>query len=243
MTKERDAINEAHAFFNQDWSDGVDCNKCIIKKHVLFAHLTSEDLNQIHLPITDIELPLSEHLYSEGELGKYIYTIRSGLIKLEIKQANHSQKIVRLLSQGDITGLETLIGKKYHHTATVLEPCKVCKIPVEVIHNLQPHSKVLCEDIMERWDRSVCNADEWLAKLNTGKAKQRVLQFIVYLIKNSATAPEFALPSRNDMSSILGLTPETVSRIIADLKREDIIYYYGNGIYEFEVGNYSMHFT
>ena len=217
---------------NKVWNGEVKCDRCRIKELVLFAHLTPDDFNHIHSPITDIEFTPSEKLYSEGKSGKHIYTIRSGLVKLEIKQPDGNHRLVRLLTQGDVTGLETIIGEPYHHTATALKTAEVCKIPEDVIHNLQAHSPVLCGDVMERWSKSVHQADEWLAKLNTGPARQRVDELINYLIENSETAPEFFLPSRDDIASILGLTRETVSRAIADVKRDGRISSYGHGIYE-----------
>lgn len=217
---------------NKDWNSEVNCNRCRIKDLVLFAHLTADDFNHIHSPITNIEFSPSEKLYSEGRAGKHIYTIRSGLVKLETKQPDGNLRIVRLLTQGDVTGLETITGESYHHTATALKSIEVCKIPEEVIHSLQAHSQILCRDIMDRWSKSVHQADEWLAKLNTGPARQRVDELINYLIENSETAPEFFLPSRDDIASILGLTRETVSRAIADMKRDGRISSYGHGIYE-----------
>lgn len=214
------------------WKGEVDCNQCGIRDLVLFSHLTSEDFNHIHSPITDHHLGQSESIYAEGEAGAFIYTIRSGLVKLEVMRPSGGPKIVRLLTKGDVTGLEVLVEEHYHHTAVVLEPCDLCKIPVEVVHDLQAHNMTLCRDLMERWGRSVHSADQWLAELNTGQARQRVTQFIDYLVDNSESAPDFILPSRDDMSSILSLTKETVSRIIADLKREGQLTDYGHGVHE-----------
>jgi len=226
---------KSNTLLKKVWNDEVDCNQCGIRDLVLFAHLTKEDFNHIHTPITDHQLKQSETIYAQEDAGQYIYTIRSGIVKLQVLQPDGDIRIVRLLRKGDVTGLEALTGGRYRHTALVLEPCDLCKIPVQVIRNLQMHSQVLCQDLMERWDRSVHHADEWLVKLNTGQARKRVIQFINYLIDNSETAPEFILPSRDDMSSILSLTKETVSRIIADLKRDGLLFSYGGGVHEAEI--------
>ena len=85
---------------------------------------------------------------------------------------------------------------------------------------------------MVSWDRENSLAYEWLAKLNTGPARQRVIRLIDFLTNKSESTPEFALPSRNDMSSLLGLTRETVSRVVSDLKREGVITFYGDNTYE-----------
>ncbi|MGD2119554.1 MAG: Crp/Fnr family transcriptional regulator [Chromatiales bacterium] len=215
------------------WNGAVNCRKCGIRELVLFSKLDADDFNHIHLPIYDYFYPQSHQIYQAGEVGKHVYTIRSGIVKLEVENDSGEKRIVRLLGKGDAIGLEAIIGEPYRHFASVLGPGDFCEIPVEVIENLRHHSPHLCEELLLRWDRSLQLADEWLASMHTGNARQKVLKLIQHLAENTDDSSEFILPSRDEMSSILVLSSETVSRIVADLKRENIIWDLGNGFYEF----------
>lgn len=214
------------------WNGTVDCQNCKIRDLVLFSHLKVDDFNHIHKPINDIAFQQGDYLYREGERGKYIYTVRSGMVKLETSTLDGECKIVRLLKMGDVIGLEVILGKPYQHNAIMLEPGDTCRIPVEVVKNLQRHSDELCNGLMERWQKALDSADCWLSKLHSGQARQRVSQLITYLEENSVNRPEFFLPSREDMSAILALTKETVSRIVADMRRDGELIAHGGGAFE-----------
>jgi len=214
------------------WGGTVDCSRCKIRELVLFSQLSEDDFNHIHQPIHDFDYQQGSSLYREGEKGEYIYTIRSGMLKLESSLPDGTTKIVRLLNMGDVTGLEAIVGESYSHSAVALESGEICRIPVEVIHNLQKQSPGLCNELMIRWNKALTLADEWLVDLHSGPARRRVTRLVSYVESNSPHASEFLLPSRDDMSSILGLTKETVSRLVAELKRDGVLLDLGNGFFE-----------
>jgi CRP-like cAMP-binding protein len=75
-------------------------------------------------------------------------------------------------------------------------------------------------------------ADQWIVALGTGSAKQRVAQLILvlhefYAYKNDA----FILLSREDMAAMIGIAIETVSRMIAEFKRQKILYRFKDNYY------------
>lgn len=232
MASEQNFNIEDNELLSRVWNESVDCSRCQIRGLALFSKLEQNDFNHIHSPIQDISFEQNAGIYQENEKSGFIYTIRSGLVKLESQQDNGAKKIVRLLRRGDVIGLEAILEETYHHTSIVLEPCHVCKIPVSVINELQKHSLPLCKELMTRWDKALFNADQWLLRLHTGQSRQRIIQLIQYLVENSESEPEFSMLSGEDMSSILHLTKETVSRILADLKRDKLISALGGGQYE-----------
>jgi CRP-like cAMP-binding protein len=196
--------------------------------------------DQSLLQMSNLLLDRSSSIYHEGMLGENVYSISSGLVKLEMVLPSGDQKIVGLLSRGDVIGLESLIKMPYRHSATTLNQCELCKIPGTLINDLRKQSLTLNQDLITRWDTANRLAYEWLIKMNTGTAHERVMHLIDYLVENSDSAPEFHLPSRDDMSSMMNLTRETVSRVIAQLKREGEITFYGNNIYERQGNNSNM---
>ena len=214
------------------WKGQVDCASCKIRELVLFAHLDTEDFNDIHEPINDYYHIQGSSLYRQGEAGRYVFTIRSGVVKLELTSESGEKKITRILGRGDVAGLEAILNKEYHQTATFLEPGDVCQVPVSVIEKLKAKNPILCTDLMLRWDQSLTQADYWMADLQVGHSRKRVEKLIEYLAQNSGDSRQFLLPSRDDMSAILSISRETISRIVADLKRDNLIQPVDNGYYK-----------
>jgi len=213
------------------WKGEVDCASCEIRELVLFAHLDSEDFNEIHEPINDYYHIQGSCLYRQGDTGNFVFTIRSGAVKLELTSESGEKKITRILGRGDVAGLEAILHKEYHLTATFLEPGEVCQVPVSVIEALKIKKPILCNDLMLRWDQSLTQADHWMADLHVGHSRKRVIKLVQYLADNSGDSSHFLLPSRDDMSAILSISKETVSRIVADLKRDNVIKTMDNGYY------------
>ncbi len=97
------------------WSGHEKCQHCNIRKLVLFADLNQQDFDLIHEPINDIDFDCGENIYKTSDSPLFVYTIRSGLVKLVHELANGSCRIVRILRQGDVAGMEQRIYKMQLH--------------------------------------------------------------------------------------------------------------------------------
>ncbi len=212
------------ALINSAWESAEKCRNCEIRNLVLFADLTQEDFNLIHLPIDDYDLEVGETLYNESMPPKFIFTIRSGMVKLVHWLPNGNYRIVRLLRQGDVGGMEALNATPYLHQAIVLQKTSICRIPVEEIERLNRESPRLHKRLTSRWQKAVSDADIWLAHLTVGSAKKRVANLLLYLEKNCEQGlGKSLLLGREDIGALLGITTETASRIIAEYKRFGVI--------------------
>lgn len=208
---------------NQAWEGTEKCLQCPIRNLALFADLQQADFNLLHQPINDFSLEAGETLYTEKGTAKFVYTIRSGMIKLVRYLPNGSYRIIRLLRQGALAGIEALNGSTYLHHAITLQKTEVCRIPVEEIETLNGNTPHLYKQLTMQWQKSQSDADIWLAELTVGTSKQRVANLLLYLADNS-TEDSFYLPTREDIGALLAITTETASRIIAEFKRLGLIH-------------------
>ena len=207
---------------DEAWQGHSDCRNCGIRDLVLFADLDEPDFAHIHQPIDDFHFPRGVDLYQAGEPAKSVYTIRDGVVKLTQYLPNGRERIVRLLRQGDVAGLEGLFGQPYDHTATTLRPTLTCRIPCAVVQTLNAETPRVYAQLMERWRRSVARADEWLTALSTGSARARVARLFLHLLGDEGQT-DCHMFSREDVGAILGITTETASRIVAEFRRGDAL--------------------
>ena len=184
--------------------------------------LTAHDLDSILQPIDNLHVPQQAVLYEQNTAAPYVYTLRSGLIKLKVDLPNGCQRIVRLLRPGDVAGLETLVGERYHHTAIALQEADVCRIPREVVIKLDQSHPSVHQALQQRWQRSIDQADHFIVALSTGPAEARMARLLITLGCTS-DQPE-TMPTREDMGALLGITTETASRIMAEFKRRGLVH-------------------
>lgn len=205
------------------WQGTAECRDCGIRDLVLFAELNEQDFKLIHVPIDEIRHPAGATLYEAGRAGTALYTVRSGLVKLVQYLPDGTQRIVRLLRQGATAGLEVLVGQPYEHTAIVLQPALVCRLPKDVVERLSRETPRLHSQLMRRWHAAVHQADEWLTELSTGSARQRVARLFLNLSDHAGPDRECQLMSREDLGAMLGITTETASRTVAEFKRNGLV--------------------
>ncbi|MBL8355161.1 MAG: Crp/Fnr family transcriptional regulator [Delftia acidovorans] len=204
------------------WRGTADCRACGIRDMVLFADLREEDFALIHAPIDDLEYAPAQSLVRAGDTATSLYTVRNGLVKLVRNTLDGRQRIVRVLRSGDVIGLEALMGPVYESDAIALTPVKVCRLPLQVIQRLNRETPRLHQRLLERWHRSLKEADDWLADLNFGNARQRLAGLILKM--RAEHDPELStLFSREDMGAMLDLKLETVSRTLNAFAREGLI--------------------
>jgi CRP-like cAMP-binding protein len=205
------------------WRGTADCRNCGIRDMVLFADLQEDDFNLIHSPIDDLEFQPGDSLFHMGEAASSLMTLRAGMVKLVRNMQDGRQRIVRVLSPGDVIGLEALFVSTYESEAVALQNVKVCRLPVDVIHRLNRETPRLHQRLMEKWHQSLREADDWLAELNFGNARQRLAGLVLKMNERHATSGDVdavTLFSREDMGSMLNLTLETVSRALSAFIRE-----------------------
>jgi CRP-like cAMP-binding protein len=204
------------------WRGTSDCRHCGIRDTVLFADLNEQDFDMIHAPIDNLGFRPGAVLYAEGSRASGIFTLRSGMVKLVRVTADGRQRIVRVLRPGDVIGLEALGTGQHDCEAVALTDVSVCRIPLGVIHTLGANSPRLHLRLMQKWQQALKDAEDWLADLNYGTARQRVANFILKM-RSPTDGRTVTLFARDDMGAMLDLKLETVSREVSRLVREEII--------------------
>jgi len=113
----------------------------------------------------------------------------------------------------------------YQHTAIALQPAEVCRLPAPCVKRLLSSNQRLFHTLMAHWYRALSNSDRWITELSTGTARERAIRLLLWL-SELETGDSCSLFSREDLGAVLGLTTETASRTMAELKRQDLIQEY-----------------
>jgi CRP-like cAMP-binding protein len=204
------------------WAGEADCRNCALRASVLFAGLREQDFETLHEPIDQFSLKPGTALYQANDQGEFMFTVRSGALKLVQYLPDGSQRIVRIVRGTDVLGLEALLGQGYQHDAIALQPTEVCRFPTRIVQKLADDNPSLHRELMARWQHALNEADAWLTELSTGSARQRVARLLLRLVRDRESS-ECQLFSREDMGAMLGITTETASRTIAGFKRESLL--------------------
>jgi CRP/FNR family transcriptional regulator, anaerobic regulatory protein len=201
------------------WKGVADCQNCAVRDMMLFASLTQSDFDNIHSPIDVLAYKRGQSVFFEGAKAGYLYSIRSGRVKLLKTTLDGHARIVAVLNPGDVFGLESLVSDGCANEAVAIESVHVCRIPKSVIKQLSDRSPSLYTAIMERWHQALTDSSNLLSGMSYGSARKRVVNMILKMrLKQDPT--QTCLLSRQDMGSLADLKLETVSRVVASLVRD-----------------------
>lgn len=167
--------------------------------------------------------PAGRALYHEHDEAVDCYVIRTGLVKLLAYMPNGRARIVRLLGPGDVVGLEGLLSPCYCHTAVTIEPLEAARVSTEALRRLRGTRPEVFARLLEEYYNQLRCADTWIVEFSTGEIRERVTRLLSFLaeIEHGEGSDRLRLLKCSEMAEVLGVTPESVSRVVAELKRND----------------------
>ena len=209
------------------WEGTAHCATCAVRRYTMFAGVPAASFDHLLKPIDQIHYPARAHLYRENDSAEFIYVIRHGLVKLEHTTPRGELRVVRLLGQGDTVGLEAVLdrGNRYGQSAITLREVEVCRIPHENLIQLEREHPAVSEAVMRHWQRQLEAADRVIVDFSTGKVRERVARVLLRLAYDSRQQKlaDMEMLGVEDIAALVGVTPESVSRCLADMKRERLL--------------------
>lgn len=181
-----------------------------------------------------------ETLYPQGNRIDTVYFITDGLLKLVAYLPNGRARIVRLHRPGSVLGLSGLRGQNHEHTASAITAVSALRLPISAVLHLREDDPESYVSLIERWHDYLQDADKWIVQFSTGPIRGRVARLLSFLkdIEPDAAEGYIRLLTCEEMASILGVTSESVSRILADFKRQRILSHdddHSSEVYEADV--------
>lgn len=175
--------------------------------------------------------PAGQLLQVCGEPLQYLLVIKTGLAKARSLQKNEAEEVLYLLGPRDLIGIESLLGTQDVWLDLIaLTDVEVVRLPIpsfKKMLRLDPSLYLICiQQLKERLDTLTRRTMQ--RRLST---HQRLLEVMVDLaIKASGqdgeqlqTAPLVPFLPLSEMSGLVGVSRETVSRSLNHLKRRGVI--------------------
>lgn len=195
------------------------------KKAPLFAGLSEADQGKIHALVRQRRFDPGESVVREGETGEGLYIVRRGTVKLCRTTREGKEQVVAFLRYGDVFGEPSLLlDEPLGVSAEAVEPAVVCLIPKADFTALLATNPALSLAFARTLARRVESVIGVIGHLGLHDARERLAAYLGSLARGAGRrTPEgiaVTLPaSRAEIGKLLGLTPETVSRLLVVAER------------------------
>lgn len=173
--------------------------------------------------------PSDQPIHAFRETSQSYSNILSGVVKLTKLMPDGRQQIVGLQFAPDF------LGRPYsEETGIVAEAAtdiRLCSFPKAVLEKLIDESPEMEKRLHSQHMRELDEAREWMLTLGRKTAIEKVASFLLLIASHidpernrDEAATEIELPlKRADIADFLGLTIETVSRQLTNLRKKGVI--------------------
>jgi CRP/FNR family transcriptional regulator len=129
---------------------------------------------------------------------------------------------------GELLGMDAISGDRHQCDAVALEDSEVCEIPFADLENLFGHVPALLRHFHRIMSQEITREQNVMLLLGNMRADQRFAVFLINLSARYATrgysSTSFQLRmSREDIGNYLGLTIESVSRLLSRFKKQGLL--------------------
>ncbi|NJC99949.1 FNR family transcription factor [Candidatus Erwinia dacicola] len=207
----------------------IHCQDCSISQLCIPFTLNEHELDQLD-NIIERKKPIQkgQTLFKAGDDLKSLYAIRSGTIKSYTITQQGDEQITGFHLAGDLVGFDAISASFHPSFAQALETAMVCEIPFETLDDLSGKMSSLRQQIMRLMSDEIKGDQEMILLLSKKNAEERLAVFIYGLSRRFSqqgfSQREFRLTmTRSDIGNYLGLTVETISRLLGRFQKSGML--------------------
>ncbi len=207
----------------------IHCQNCSISQLCIPYTLNDAELDQLD-EIIERKRPIhkGDELFKAGEPLKSLFAIRAGTIKSYTITEQGEEQITGFHLAGDLVGFDAVGSGSHESFAQALETSMVCEIPFENLDVLSGKMPKLRQQVMRLMSNEIVGDQEMIVLLSKKSAEERLAAFIYSLStrfgERGFSPREFRLSmTRGDIGNYLGLTVETISRLLGRFQKTGMI--------------------
>ncbi len=207
----------------------TNCGNCRLNSICLPLALDLHEVEQLDRIIQRSRpLQKGEHLYRQDEIFSSVYAVRSGSVKAYSITDNGQEQVTGFYFPGEILGMDGIAKNKHASSARALETASICEIPFDKLGELSLRVPNLQKHFFQLMSQEIAEDQQLLTLLSKNTADQRVATLLLSISarnkRRKLSAANFRLPmSRTDIGNYLGLTVETVSRVLSRCQKMEVL--------------------
>jgi len=205
------------------------CSTCRLADLCIPIALEMEDVRKLETIVNRGQpLDKSAHVYREGERFDSIYAVRVGSIKTYKLTPEGEEQVTGFYLPGEIFGVDGLDDGTHGNSAKALQTSSICAIPFERLGDLSSRIPSLRRHMFKLIGREITEDQKLITLLSKNSADERMASLLLSLSERygirGLSRTHIRLPmARTDIANYLGLTVETVSRVLGRLQKQAII--------------------
>jgi len=208
----------------------INCQHCGFSQLCLPFTLNDAELDKLD-QIIQRKRPShkGDHLFEAGKQLQALYAVRTGSFKTYTLTEQGEEQITGFHLPGDVIGFDAIGDQQHPSYAQALETAMVCEIPFHNLDQLLDQVPKLRQQLMRLMSQDIHGDQQMMLLLNRKTAEEKLAAFLTNLAQRFGSRgfsrKEFRLTmTRGEIGNYLGLTVETISRLLGRFHKDELIH-------------------
>lgn len=184
----------------------------------LFAGLTPEEQDEVAAYARPIRRKRGEQIHRAGEAVSHLLVVHRGRVKISHIAPSGHEQLIRVLEPGDFAGEASFVtGARPDSFATALSDVELCSFDHRDLKALVTQYPDIAVRMLYAVTTRLEDTERMLADVTSSDVEARLATYLLDLPASHANGRlTVRLPlAKKDIASLLGTTPETLSRKLA----------------------------
>lgn len=206
---------------------GHPCQGCEVRDKAVCGVLDCANLARFKSMGWTLKLAPGQALFHEGDPATRVFTLTTGTLKLYKLLADGRRQVTGFLYPGDFLGIS--VDDEHAFSAEAVESSQLCWFPRTRFDDFVEDQAAMERELYRKAAHELAAAQQQFVLLGRKTARERIASFLLSMEGRAGrpaggSAGLVRLPMRrSDIADYLGLTKETVSRVISTLKHDRVI--------------------
>ena len=201
------------------------CSECIANELNYCGAVDAALGTQLQAMVTRTHFERGQTLFTQEDTADCVFVLVAGVVACLHYLADGRRQIIAFLFPGDYIGIAT--GSRYSYSAEAVTEGECCRFPREPFEKLLSEFDGFERHFFQEVSNELAESQKHVLILGRKNATERVASFLLMLNEREnryGTHDDIELPMmRVDIADYLGLTIETVSRTLTDLRNRGVI--------------------
>lgn len=197
-----------------------------VAKVPIFSQLTAEQQAVVAELARPVRVKADQQIFMQGQRNAPLIVVHEGAVKLVRTSRDGRERVVRVLHEGDFSGEASLLtGARPDYSAVALSDTEACSFRPEDFAKLLAKHPQVGLSMMGVLSRRLQESQELLDQVTNQSVDVRIANYLLGLeARPSEDGIRVTLPIlKKDIASLLGTTPESLSRALKRLTRQGLI--------------------
>ena len=212
--------------------NALKCVSCPHREECFFGLLDDKSYKKIYNAKQEVHFRAGETIFKQGTSTKYIIFLLNGLAKVCLDLPKQKRFILRIVRPFEFIDFPTLFeNDMMMHSGIAVEDSEACLIAIDVFKELLQTNSDNTPRLLRYINRLNRETTGRINSVIYKNMEGRIADALLYLVNKVYFSRSIHLTiSRTDIAELSGLSKESTSRILSNMKEQNIIKLQGRNL-------------